>query len=37
MFATYQRNGLAAAKRYDRKNLAQTMLQVLMNLNRKTQ
>lgn len=36
-FANYQRNGLAAAKRYDRKNLAQTMLQVLMNLNRKTQ
>lgn len=31
-FASYQRNGLAAAKRYDRKNLAQTMLQVLMNL-----
>jgi len=31
-FTTYQRNGLAAAKRYDRKNLAQTMLQVLMDL-----
>lgn len=31
-FASYQRNGLAAAKRYDRKNLAQTMLQVLMSL-----
>lgn len=36
-FANYQRNGLAAAKRYDRKNLAQTMLQVLINLERKTQ
>jgi glycosyltransferase involved in cell wall biosynthesis len=36
-FATYQRNGLAAAKRYDRKNLAQTMLQVLMNLRGNTQ
>lgn len=35
-FASYQRNGLAAAKRYDRKNLAQTMLQVLMNLKGKT-
>jgi glycosyltransferase involved in cell wall biosynthesis len=31
-FASYQRNGLDAAKRYDRKKLAQTMLQVLMNL-----
>ncbi len=36
-FATYQRNGLAAAKHYDRKNLAQTMLQVLMNLQGNTQ
>lgn len=36
-FANYQRNGLAAAKRYDRKNLAQTMLQVLINLEGKTQ
>lgn len=36
-FASYQRNGLAAAKRYDRKNLAQTMLQVLINLKGKTQ
>jgi len=36
-FATYQRNGLAAAKRYDRKDLAQTMLQVLMNLQGNTQ
>lgn len=36
-FTTYQRNGLAAAKRFDRKNLAQTMLQVLMNLKGKTQ
>lgn len=36
-FASYQRNCLAAAKRYDRKNLAQTMLQVLMNLKGKTQ
>ena len=36
-FATYQRNGLAAAKRYDRKNLAHTMLQVLMNLQGNTQ
>ena len=32
MFATYQRNGLVAAKRYDRKNLAQTMLQVFKNM-----
>lgn len=31
----YQRNCLAAAKRYDRKNLAQTMLQVLINLKEK--
>lgn len=31
-YESYQRNGLAAAKRYDRKNLAQTMLQVLINL-----
>ena len=36
-FASYQRNGVAAAKRYDRKNLAQTMLQVLINLKGKTQ
>ena len=36
-FATYQRNGLAAAKRYDRKNLAQTMMQLLMNLQGDTQ
>jgi glycosyltransferase involved in cell wall biosynthesis len=35
-FAGYQRNGLAAAKRYDRKNLAQTMLQVLTDLKGKT-
>jgi len=31
-FATYQRNGLVAAKRYDRKNLAQAMLQVFKHL-----
>ena len=36
-FASYHRHGLAAAKRYDRKNLAQTMLQVLMNLHGNTQ
>ena len=34
-YESYQRNCLAAAKRYDRKNLAQTMLQVLMNLKEK--
>lgn len=34
-FESYQRNCLAAAKRYDRKNLAQTMLQVLINLKEK--
>ncbi len=31
----YQRNCLAAAKRYDRKNLAHSMLQVLINLKEK--
>ncbi len=35
-FSNYQSNGLAAAKRYDRKNLAQTMLQALMSLEGKT-
>lgn len=34
-YESYQRNCLAAAKRYDRKNLAQTMLQVLINLKEK--
>ncbi len=34
-FESYQRNCLAAAKRYDRKNLAQTMLHVLINLKEK--
>jgi glycosyltransferase involved in cell wall biosynthesis len=34
-FECYQRNCLAAAKRYDRKNLAQTMLHVLINLKEK--
>lgn len=34
-FESYQRNCLIAAKRYDRKNLAQTMLQVLINLKEK--
>jgi glycosyltransferase involved in cell wall biosynthesis len=34
-YESYQRNCLAATKRYDRKNLAQTMLQVLINLKEK--
>lgn len=34
-YESYQSNCLAAAKRYDRKNLAQTMLQVLINLKEK--
>lgn len=35
-FSSYQCNALAAAKRYDRKNLALTMLQVLISLKGKT-
>ena len=31
-YESYRRNCLAAAKRYDRKNLAQKMLQILINL-----
>lgn len=34
-YESYRRNGLAAAKRYDRKHLAQKMLQVLINLKEK--
>jgi glycosyltransferase involved in cell wall biosynthesis len=34
-YESYRRNCLAAAKRYDRKNLAQKMLQVLINLKEK--
>ena len=35
MLANYKRNSLAAAKRYDRKDLAQIMLQILINLKEK--
>lgn len=34
-YESYRRNGLAAAKRYDRKHLAQKMLQILINLKEK--
>jgi glycosyltransferase involved in cell wall biosynthesis len=34
-YASFQQNGLAAARRYDRKNLALQMLQVLKNLIKK--